>query len=213
MEPTMVDGAVAVVLVLSGLLAYSRGLTRELFAIGGWILAAALAFYLTPKVEPLVREVPVIGSFLADSCVLSTITAFTLIVAAALLILSVFTPIFSSAVLDSVLGPIDRVLGFLFGILRGVLLVAVAYMIYTNLSGGAEEWAPLANAESRVLFDEVVAKINAFLPSEMPPWFAERVDALMAPCGGEIPAAVPETPAPTEAPVTETPSEAPATTN
>ncbi|MEM7669067.1 MAG: CvpA family protein [Pseudomonadota bacterium] len=206
MEPTLVDGGVAVVVILSGILAYSRGLTRELFAIGGWILAAALAFYLTPKVEPLIREVPVIGGFLSDSCVLSTIAAFTVIVAGALLILSVFTPVFSSAVLDSVLGPIDRTLGFVFGIARGILLIAVAYMIYTSLSGGAEEWAPLANAESRVFFDEVVAKINSVLPSEMPPWFAERVDALMAPCGGEVPAATPETPAPATPAPTETPT-------
>lgn len=210
MQPTLVDGGVLAVIILSGILAYSRGLTREIFAIGGWILAAALAFYLTPKVEPLIREVPVIGQFLSDSCVLSTITAFTLIVAGALLILSVFTPIFSSAILDSVLGPIDRVLGFVFGIARGVLLIAVAYMIYTSLSGGAEEWAPLANAESRAVFDEIVVKINEVLPSEMPPWFSERVDALMAPCGGEIPATTPETP---EAPAAPAPTETPTATD
>ncbi|MBY8977666.1 CvpA family protein [Rhodobacteraceae bacterium NNCM2] len=197
MEPTLVDGGVAIIVVLSGILAYSRGLTRELFAIGGWILAALLAFYLTPKVEPLIRELPVVGKFLGESCVLSTIAAFTLIVAGGLLVLSVFTPIFSSAVLDSVLGPVDRVLGFVFGVLRGVVLVAVAYMIYTNLSGGVEEWPPLANAESRAIFDEVSAQIAAYLPDEMPPWFAERIDALMAPCGGEIPATAPGLPEPT----------------
>ncbi|MEM7178993.1 MAG: CvpA family protein [Pseudomonadota bacterium] len=191
MEPTLVDAGVAVVVVLSGILAYSRGLTREVFAIGGWILAAALAFYLTPTVEPLIRELPVVGDFLGGSCVMSTITAFTLIVAAALLVLSVFTPILSSSILDSVIGPVDRVLGFVFGIARGILLVAVAYMIYNSVSAGAEEWPPIANAESRVIFDEVATRISAHLPSEMPPWFSDRIDALMAPCGGEIPTSLP----------------------
>lgn len=195
MEPTLVDAGVAVVVVLSGILAYSRGMTREVFAIGGWIIAAALAFYLTPMVEPLIRELPVIGNFLGGSCVMSTITAFTLVVAAALLVLSVFTPILSSSVLDSVIGPVDRVLGFVFGIARGILLVAVAYMIYNSVSAGTEEWPPIANAESRVIFDEVAAQISANLPGEMPPWFADRIDALMAPCGGEIPATAPTAPA------------------
>lgn len=191
MEPTLVDAGVALVVILSGILAYSRGLTREVFAIGGWILAAALAFYLTPTVEPLIRELPVVGEFLGDSCVMSTITAFTLIVAVALLVLSVFTPILSSSILDSVIGPVDRVLGFVFGIARGILLVAVAYMIYNSVSGGAEEWPPITNAESRVIFDEVTARIDAHLPSEMPPWFSDRIDALMAPCGAEIPGSLP----------------------
>ncbi|MEM7505491.1 MAG: CvpA family protein [Pseudomonadota bacterium] len=185
MQFTLVDGGVAVVVLLSGILAYSRGLTREVFAIGGWIAAAALAFYLTPIVEPLMREAPFVGPFLADSCVISTIAAFTLIVAGALLVLSVFTPIFSSAVLESALGPIDRVLGFLFGVARGVLLVAVAYLIYTNIATGTEEWPPLANAESRVIFDEIVARISAYLPDELPTWFTERVDALTGSCAGE----------------------------
>lgn len=185
MEFTLVDGGVAVIVLLSGILAYSRGLTREIFAIGGWIAAAALAFYLTPVVEPLMREAPFIGSVLADSCVISTIAAFTLIVAGALLVLSVFTPIFSSAVLDSAFGPVDRVLGFLFGVARGVLLVAVAYLIYTNIAPATEEWPPLANAESRVIFDDIVARINAHLPEELPAWFTERVDALTGSCAGE----------------------------
>ncbi|MEM8790768.1 MAG: CvpA family protein [Pseudomonadota bacterium] len=194
MQFTIIDGGVAVITLLSGILAYTRGFTRELLAIGGWIIAAALAFYFTPELEPLVREVPVLGEFLAGSCVLSTITAFTLIVAAALLVLSVFTPVFANAVLDSVLGPVDRALGFLFGIARGVVLIAVAYMIYTNLSAGPEEWPPLANAGTKVFFDELVARITEYLPAEMPPWFAERVDALMAPCSAEIPETTPELP-------------------
>ena len=45
-------------------------------AIAGWIAAAVLAFIFAPQVEPLVREIPVVGEFLADSCELSIIGAF-----------------------------------------------------------------------------------------------------------------------------------------
>ena len=186
MQFTYVDAAVALITLLSAVLAYTRGLTRELFAIGGWILAGFAAFYFAPIVEPLIREAPVIGGFLASSCVISMITAFSLVVAVALLILAVFTPIFSSIILESAVGPLDRVLGFLFGVLRGVVLIAVAYLVYTNLSGG-EVIPALENAASKPIFDEAAAFIDQYRPDEMPAWFSDRIDALMAPCSGNAP--------------------------
>ena len=56
---TIIDGVVAVVIVLSALLAYSRGFVREAMAIAGWVVAAIVAFLFAPQVEPLVREIPV----------------------------------------------------------------------------------------------------------------------------------------------------------
>jgi membrane protein required for colicin V production len=187
MEFTVVDAGVAVITLLSGILAYSRGFTREMFAIAGWAAAAVAAFYLAPILEPLIREAPVVGSYLAASCVISMIAAFTIVVAAALLILSVFTPLIAGLVLDSMLAPIDRILGFLFGILRGLVLIAVAFLIYTNLSG-VEAWPPLDNAASRTVFTESSAILEQSLPDAIPDWFGTRIDALMVNCGDEVPA-------------------------
>lgn len=186
MQFTIVDGGVALITLLSALLAYSRGFTREMFAIGGWVIAALAAFYFAPMLKPLMEELPVVGGFLATSCVIAMIAAFSLIVAAVLLVLSVFTPLFSAAIQDSALGPIDRVLGFLFGVVRGVVLIGIAYLIYTNLSG-AEAFAELDNAASKVLFDEAAALIDQNRPDEVPSWFGQRIDALMAPCAGDVP--------------------------
>lgn len=184
MEPIYIDLAVVVVLFLSALLAYNRGFTRELMAIGMWIIAALLAFFLAPMVKPLIEELPVVGPFLGKSCVVGVFTAFALVMAGSLLILSVFTPIFSSAIQDSMLGPLDRALGFVFGVVRGVVLIAIVYLIYINLSG--EDALPaLAEAQSKVIFDEAAALIDQYRPTEMPDWFAARIDALMSPCGGE----------------------------
>ena len=58
---TIIDGVVALVIVLSALLAYSRGFVRESLAIAGWIVAAIVGFMFAPQVEPLVKEVPVVG--------------------------------------------------------------------------------------------------------------------------------------------------------
>ena len=65
---TIVDGVVALVIVVSAILAYSRGFVREVMSIAGWIVAAILAYIFAPKAEPLIREIPVLGDFLGDSC-------------------------------------------------------------------------------------------------------------------------------------------------
>jgi membrane protein required for colicin V production len=121
------------------------------------------------------------------------IAAFTIVVAAALLVLSVFTPLVAGLVLDSPLGGMDRLLGFVFGIARGVFLIAIAFLIYTEFSG-AESWPPLDNAASRSIFEETSALITQNLPENLSGWIGQRVDALMVNCGDAVPAATsPET--------------------
>jgi len=65
---TIIDGVVAGIIVISALLAYSRGLVREAMAIAGWIGATVLAFIFAPQVQPLVRQIPGLDSFIGDSC-------------------------------------------------------------------------------------------------------------------------------------------------
>ncbi len=199
MDFTMVDGGVAFIALISAILAYSRGLTREIFAIGGWLVAAVVAAFLTPVVEPLIREIPAIGSFLASSCVLSVIAAFTLVMALGLLVMAVFTPVISGLVLDSALGPIDRILGFVFGVARAAFLVGVAYILYDELVPAGDPWEPLANAQSLPYLVEVAGLLRDAMPTELPPVVVERIDAMMAPCNAEglQEGVTPETVAPT----------------
>ena len=73
---TLVDAGVALIIVVSAILAYSRGLVREILAIAGWIVAAIVAFVLAPTVQPLVAEIPYLDRILGDSCELTIIAAF-----------------------------------------------------------------------------------------------------------------------------------------
>ena len=66
---TLVDGGSAAILLISAILAYSRGLVRELLSIAGWIAAAISAFVFAPSVEPLVREIPIISDIVGTRCV------------------------------------------------------------------------------------------------------------------------------------------------
>ncbi|NNK65924.1 MAG: CvpA family protein, partial [Rhodobacteraceae bacterium] len=101
---TIVDGGVALVILISAILAYSRGFVREIMAIVGWVAAAVAAFYLTPAATPLVAEVPILNEFLDGSCELSVLAAFIGVFAIALIILSIFVPLLSGSVQRSAVG-------------------------------------------------------------------------------------------------------------
>ncbi|WP_375228055.1 CvpA family protein [Roseobacter sp. S98] len=179
---TLVDGAVALVILVSALLAYGRGLVRELMAIVGWIAAAVLGFMFAPQVEPLVREIPVVGEFLADSCELSIIGAFAAVFAVALIVVSLFTPLFSSMIQRSALGGIDQGLGFLFGVARGVLLVAVAFFVYETVITG-ESYTVVDESRSAVVFSQVAEQIETAEPEQALGWITGRYEALVGNCG------------------------------
>ena len=56
---TIIDGIVAVIIIISAVLAYSRGFVREALSIGGWVLAAVVAYVFAPMAEPLMKQVPI----------------------------------------------------------------------------------------------------------------------------------------------------------
>ncbi|ACM00629.1 MULTISPECIES: CvpA family protein [Cereibacter] len=199
---TIIDAVVAAVIVLSAILAYSRGLVREVMAIAGWIAAAVLAFVFAAQAQPLIKEVPVVGDFLGDSCELSIIAAFAAVFALGLVLLSLFTPLFSSAIRNSALGGLDQSLGFLFGVLRGVVLVAVALIVYDRAV--ASETIPMVdNSRSARVFASFQENIDQSIPSDAPGWIVARYEQLVSSCtlpATQAPApTTPATPAPAPA--------------
>lgn len=179
---TIVDGIVAVVIVISAILAYSRGFVREAMAILGWIAAAVLAFIFAPTVEPLVKEIPVVGEYLADSCELAIIAAFAAVFAVALVVVSVFTPLFSSIIQRSALGGLDQGLGFFFGVLRGLLLVAVALVVYDRVV--VNEAIPMVDdSRTAKIFRRSQESIDEQIPEDAPGWIVKRYEQLVGDCG------------------------------
>lgn len=178
---TIIDGIVALVIVLSALLAFSRGFVREALAIAGWIVAGIVAFIFAPQAEPLVKEIPVVGDFIADSCELSLIAAFTVVFAVALILASLITPLFSSLVQRSALGGIDQGMGFLFGVARGVLLVAIAYFVYETVVT-AQQVAVIDDSRSARIFSQLTERVEERDPEAALGWITTQYEDLVGAC-------------------------------
>ncbi|MBT2131167.1 CvpA family protein [Aliiroseovarius lamellibrachiae] len=178
---TLVDGIVAAVILISAILAYSRGFVREGMSIIGWVAAAILAYMFAPKAVPLIKEIPVLRDFIADSCELSMIAAFAGVFALALVVVSVFTPLFSSAIQRSALGGLDQALGFVFGVLRGLLLVAIALVVYDRVV--TTDTLPMVdNSRTAKIFARTQDRINEQIPEDAPGWIVGRYEDLVGSC-------------------------------
>lgn len=179
---TLVDAAVAGIILISAILAFSRGFVREVLSIAGWILATVVAYTFAPQAEPLIKELPVVGDLLADSCELSILAAFTGVFTIALIVVSVFTPLFSNLVQKSALGGFDQGLGFLFGILRGVVLIAIAFVLYDKFVPAGQGVEMIEKSRTAAVFAETKDVIEKQVPTEAPEWITMRYGKLTSNC-------------------------------
>ena len=191
---TIIDGVVAATIILSALLAYSRGFVREAMAIAGWIGATILAFIFADQVQPLVRQIPVVGEFIGDSCELSVIAAFAAVFAVTLVVFSIFTPLFSSVIQRSALGGLDQGLGFLFGVARGILLVAVAFFVYDTVLS-AQDLAMVEDSRSAKVFARFTGQLEDQNPEEALGWITAQYEQLVGPCETPAETVTPDVPA------------------
>ncbi len=117
----MVDIGIIAVLLISALLAYVRGLVHEVLSLAAWIGAIFATLYGFPYLQPHTRKLTTIDT-IAD------FGAGVVIFVVSLVLLSLLTRRISKKVKDSALNVVDRPLGFLFGLLRGALIVCIAYI-------------------------------------------------------------------------------------
>lgn len=183
----IVDGIALALVVISAILAWSRGLVREALSIAGWIVAAVAAFAFAPAVEPLMREAPVLRDVIGSSCELGVLTGFVAVFAVALVIVSIFTPLLSGAVQNSAIGPIDQGFGLLFGVARGALLIAIALVVYDRVLGGTGGVPMVDDSRTRALFSGVEAELAALLPADAPQWIAGQYERLVTSCAAPAP--------------------------
>lgn len=139
---TWADGVAIGIVVLSGLLALARGFVREVLGIGAWIGAALAAFAFYPDVEQQLA-----GLVHQPKLILPLSIGIVFIVV--LIVLSIISAWLGSRVRDSMLSGVDRTLGLAFGIVRGGVIVCLAY-IGLSIFLQPSEW-PSGVADARFL--------------------------------------------------------------
>ncbi|MGY0195568.1 CvpA family protein [Leptothrix sp. BB-4] len=118
LDASWVDIGAVVILALSVLLGLLRGLVHEVLSVLGWLVAWLLARSAALPVGDWLGWAPP-GSSLRVGI------GFVLTLALAMLVWRILSWLLSQIIKASVLAPVDRVLGGLFGMLRGALIVVL----------------------------------------------------------------------------------------
>lgn len=180
---TALDVGFGLLLLISAILATARGLTREVLSLVTWLGSAALAAYMYFKHPEIARE------YIKDPLVADIATvAVTFIVC--LVILHLITMRIADFVVDSRIGALDRTLGFVFGVLRGIVIAVVVVIfglwLYSDPTK-LPDWA----SESKSL--PILRNLGDDLIAALPPNLEEQVNTLLKRGSNAVPGEQPET--------------------
>jgi len=115
-----------VVLTVLGSAAYAtyKGFVDETLSIFAWAAAAVGSLVVGPWAADLLRGM-ISPSWLA------TLVGFAAVFVTVFIPLSFASHRFGQGVKHSLVGPIDRVLGATFGVVRGLAILGIAYLVFT----------------------------------------------------------------------------------
>jgi membrane protein required for colicin V production len=121
---TFLDALVVLIVLVSVVYATWRGFMWETLTIFAWVAAAFACLYFGPYVIPLMR------SMVGESW-LASLLAYSAVFLAVFIPFAFISHRFSETVKNSPIGPLDRAAGVAFGVVRGLVIVGLAYMAFT----------------------------------------------------------------------------------
>lgn len=127
------DYLIIATVVISATVGLLRGLLREVIALITWIVAAFVAWHFADLLEPH------LGGLLAGEEVRPW-AARVILFGAVLLLGHAVGAVVGRFVRLSLLTGVDRFLGLLFGLVRGVLMVGVAVIVCETVQLDNESW-------------------------------------------------------------------------
>jgi membrane protein required for colicin V production len=196
MPISILDLIVLGVALLSAALAAVRGFTREVLTIASWGAAGAAAWIFYPMLLPYVQQH-------INQQVFALAVSIGAVFLVVLVLVSLITVRISDMILDSRIGAVDRSLGFVFGIARGLVLCVIGFAIFLWLvqkPENAPEW--VKTAKTRPFLDSGVATLMSILPDlntlipnkKLPVDANGTLKSILPPISATTPPATPSTP-------------------
>lgn len=176
----IIDGLILATLVLSALIAFFRGFVREVLTLFGLVGALAVAWFAAPFVQPYAQEL--IGNNpdgrlfgLIPYPVAADVGAFAAVFLATLILLTLAAHAISHGLHAVGLGSVDRILGVLFGLIRGLVLVLLFYMPFYFTASAEQKQMWYKESAMLPLIDMVAETIEPLLPRHDDPVTKEDV--------------------------------------
>jgi membrane protein required for colicin V production len=147
------------IILLSSIMAFARGLLRELFSILAFIGAAAAALYIRPLLSPLVMN------FVQPAIMAELLTAGVLFLGVFVIITFATSSLAKTLHKSGEIGALDRGAGLVFGAARGILVLALIVLLLHHVTGPSApmpDW--LTSARTYPVLNGAANGLEAFVP-------------------------------------------------
>lgn len=147
-------------IALSALFAFARGFVKEALSIAAWAGAGFATLYGLAYARPVAQK-------LITSPTLADIAAGVVLFVGSLIILSVVTSLLAGRIQHSALSAVDRTLGLLFGVVRGVVIACLAFIALGWAIPQDRDWPVwVRDARSRPFLAQGAELLKSFIPAD-----------------------------------------------
>jgi uncharacterized membrane protein required for colicin V production len=178
-----VDLIVVVVVLVSAGYATWRGFVRETLSVFAWVAAAFATLYFGPAAAHLLED-----KF--SPALLGFVIGYAGVFLLVLIPLSFISFRFAEGVHRSPVGALDRALGAAFGIVRGLAVVGLAYIIFTSAVETHKQPDELTHAHTLPIMQSAAQVLFALVPG------GDKTHVLSTPAASNAAAAPSNVPVP-----------------
>jgi membrane protein required for colicin V production len=159
MSLQILDFVLLGIMLISGVLALARGFTREILSLCAWVAAAVAAWFAIQQ-----PQLTTFASQYISNPTVAWVSVALVAFLVTLILASMISVRLSDRVVDSAAGAFDRTLGFIYGLGRGLVFVAICLLFYgwVQPPDKQEDW--IKNAQSFPLVQSVGQMIVGFIP-------------------------------------------------
>ena len=156
------DLGVLIIVGLSALLSFFRGFVSEILSLGGWLVASVVTLrFLEPATEylkPHIGNASISVAVASIGLFLLTLISFSLITGAIVKFLN----------LGERVGLLDNLIGLVFGVARGSLMVAIGFFVMTKFFTNEKDYPEaVKTAISRPYVEQCAALLGRLTPDTL----------------------------------------------
>ena len=165
------DLALFAVVVVSAIIAYLRGFVREVFSLASWIGAAIVAWVAFNPLSAMLSQY-------IQPALLARIAAGAGSFIAALVLLSIVAGRIAGRIERSGHSALDRALGFLFGLIRGTVIISALYLVGSRIVPPQDQPVWVREARSVPLIEAGARQLEQLLPQRIADYGTSEADRL-----------------------------------
>ena len=164
------DIVILIVVGISGLIALSRGLIKEVLSIVGWVLSGFAVVWLLPVMTPITNE------YVKNGLISGIVSAIFVLIL--FMIIWIFiTDSLIGKIRSSKLNGIDRILGLFFGVMRAFLLVILLNILISWCIPSEKQPEFMQKSKYFQKAGEFAKPIEGLIPQETLDVIKQKTDA------------------------------------